>query len=79
MRKTKRNWLLYSVSGLVLIGLGLSVFGEALLLKYEKADFLVWFGLGTLSLVIINAGVSLFGQGVVFRVKMEKGRTFKNF
>ncbi|WP_114750382.1 hypothetical protein [Pleomorphovibrio marinus] len=71
MRKTKRNWLLYSISGLVLIGFGLSVFGEALILKYEEADFLAWFGLGTLSLIIINAGISLFGQGVVCRVKME--------
>ena len=70
MDKLKKKWLLYAVSGLVLIGMGLSVFGEALLLKYTGADFWVWFGLGTFSLVLINAGISIFGKGVVYKVKM---------
>ncbi len=72
MNKIKIKWLLFAVSGLILIGAGLSVFGEALLLKYDGAGFREWFVWGTLSLVLINAGISLFGQGVVYKVKFER-------
>lgn len=67
----KKKWLLYAVGGLILVGLGLSLFGHAIILKYDQARFLVWFGAGTLSLVLINAGISVFGQAVVFKVKLD--------
>jgi len=70
-KKLKKQWLLHAVGGLLLTGLGLSLFGEALIRKWENAplwDWLVW---GTLALVVFNAGVSLVGQAVVFRVKMD--------
>jgi hypothetical protein len=59
-------WLAFAVVGLVLIGLGLSLFGEAIIAKYEQES---WFWLGTGSLVIINSGISLVGQSVVYRLK----------
>mgnify|MGYP001791500631 FL=1 len=59
-------WLAFAVGGLVLIGLGLSLFGEALIAKYEQQS---WFWLGTISLIIVNSGISLVGQSVVYRIK----------
>lgn len=68
-------WLLSAIAGLILIGLGLSLFGEAVISKYEQRS---WFWLGTLSLVVVNSGVSLVGQSVVYRINYlrEKERQF---
>ncbi|MDA9151771.1 hypothetical protein N9N85_03395 [Schleiferiaceae bacterium] len=65
--KLKTKWLIYAVSGLLLVGAGLSVIGEAVLHKGAGAPF---FWLGTAGLVLFNAGLSLFGQAVVYRTKM---------
>ena len=35
----KLKWLTFSISGLILIGLGLSLLGEAIILKYEEEPF----------------------------------------
>lgn len=59
-----QKWLTYSISGLILIGAGVSVVGEAII---AKAGGSPWFLMGTAGLVILNAGVSVFGQGVVYR------------
>ncbi|MFW5695432.1 MAG: hypothetical protein ACOCYB_09695 [Alkalispirochaeta sp.] len=59
-----RKWLAFSIAGLILIGAGVSVVGEAVIAKAQGAP---WFLLGTVGLVILNAGVSVFGQGVVYR------------
>ena len=34
--KTKITWLIYSITGLLLLGLGLSLLGEAIIFKMEK-------------------------------------------
>nr|WKN38083.1 hypothetical protein K4G66_05115 [Tunicatimonas sp. TK19036] len=68
MKKRYFNyWLIFAIAGLILIGLGLSLFGEAIIAKYERQN---WFWLGSLSLIIVNAGISLVGQSVVYRVKL---------
>lgn len=67
MRKLKRNWLGYSITGLILIGAGISIVGEANSLKMNDEP---WFWLGTLGLVVLNSGVSIFGEGVVYRVRL---------
>jgi len=59
-------WLASAVGGLVLIGFGLSLFGEAVIAKYEQEN---WFWPGTISLIVINSGISLVGQSVVYRLK----------
>jgi hypothetical protein len=61
------KWLFYSILGLVLIGAGFSVAGEAII---RKAAGEPWFWMGTGGLVILNAGISCFGSGVVSRVRM---------
>lgn len=71
-KEIKKKWLLYAVGGLLLIGLGMSLFGHAVILKYENSSFLDWFGTGTLSLVLLNTGISFFGQAVVFKVKLDE-------
>jgi hypothetical protein len=55
-RQIKRWWLFFSISGLTLIGLGLSVMGEALIRKYESITLNDWFWWGTTALIIINTG-----------------------
>ena len=67
-KKHYRNyWLLFAISGLVLIGFGLSLFGEALIAKYEGRP---WFWVGTLSFIVINSGISMVGTSVVYRVQL---------
>ena len=50
----KLKWLTYSIIGLLLFGFGLSLLGEAILLKNNNEPFF-WFG--TLALVVINSGL----------------------
>lgn len=69
--KLKKYWLMHAVGGLLLTGFGLSLFGEALIRKWENADFWEWALWGTLALIVFNAGISLVGQAVIFRVKMD--------
>jgi hypothetical protein len=71
-KNLKLNWLIYSIGGLLLIGAGLSLFGEALTIKINPLDTRSWFWWGTASLVVFNSGISLFGQGVIYRVRMDK-------
>ena len=59
-------WLVSAIAGLVLIGFGLSLFGEAVIAKYEQR---AWFWLGTTSLIVVNSGVSLVGQSIEYRIK----------
>ena len=70
-KSLKKKWLIFSISGLVLTGFGLSLFGEASYLKNTDAPTWVWVLLGAAALVVFNSGLSLFGQGVIFRVKMD--------
>ncbi len=69
----KSKWLLFSIIGLVLVGAGLSIFGEALLLKFNPlSSFQSWFWMGTLSLVLINSGLSFIGQAVIYKIRFER-------
>ncbi|MEL6535680.1 MAG: hypothetical protein AAFQ98_09730 [Bacteroidota bacterium] len=60
--------------GLILIGAGLCVFGEALLIKGDEGAFWSWFWWGTGGLVLINAGISIMGQAIIYRVKYEQSK-----
>lgn len=64
---TKTLWLVYSILGLVLIGAGVSMVGEAVI---RKAASEPWFWMGTAGLVVLNSGVSVFGQAVVYRIRL---------
>lgn len=64
----KIKWLFYSISSLLLLGIGLSILGEAVILKYTHNDD--WFIWGALALIITNSGLCLFGQAVIEKVKI---------
>jgi len=63
----KIKWLIYAVSGLLFFGFGLSLLGEAILLKYNHSDY--WIAGGTIALVVTNTGLCLFGQAIIIKVK----------
>ncbi|MEM6645253.1 MAG: hypothetical protein AAF730_03280 [Bacteroidota bacterium] len=67
-----KKWKLLAPLGLVLIGLGVSLVGEAVLLKGGEAGFWSWFGMGTFSLVVLNAGICVFGDAVKHRAHYER-------
>ena len=61
------KWLFFSILGLLLVGFGLSIFGEAIIVKYEnKGD---WFLLGTISLITVNLGLCFLGQAIIEKIK----------
>ena len=64
----KKKWFLYSVGSLLTFGLGLSLLGEAIIMKYKNSEN--WVLLGTLSLVVTNSGLCLFGQAVIEKTKI---------
>ena len=66
----KLKWLTYSIIGLLLFGFGLSLLGEAILLKNNNEPFF-WFG--TLALVVINSGLCFFGNAIIFKIKLDRG------
>lgn len=70
----KRKWLKFSVGGILLMGFGLSLLGEAGILKMSGSGFVNWFGLGTLALAVFFAGLSLFGQAVVFKSQIDNSK-----
>lgn len=77
--KLRNKWLLYSGGGLALVGLGLSLFGEALHMKHTVTAGFEWVLFGTLSLVVFNAGLAVFGQGVVFKSQLDYKKNRKKF
>ena len=65
----KTKWLIYSISGLLFFGMGLSLLGEAILSKYIQNDN--WVLLGILALVITNTGLCLFSQAIIEKIKLN--------
>ncbi|PRY90382.1 hypothetical protein [Mongoliibacter ruber] len=77
-KNIKLKWLLFATIGLLLMGFGLSLFGDAVATKMQKADFLEWFVYGTVSLSVFFAGLSVFGQAVVYKVLIEISKSRNN-
>lgn len=68
-RNTSRNrlrWWLYSVGGLLFIGAGLSILGEAIIAKSRGE---AWFLVGTLAIILVNTGICLVAGAVIVRLK----------
>ena len=64
----KKKWLFYSITGLLMFGMGLSILGESIILKYKQSDD--WFLWGAFALIITNSGLCFFGQAVIEKVKI---------
>lgn len=68
------KWRLFAPLGLVSIGFGLSLTGEATLRKGAGAPARRWVLLGTLGLCAVNSGIALFGDAVKARARHEQAR-----
>ncbi|MDC1217411.1 hypothetical protein N8131_04775 [Flavobacteriaceae bacterium] len=66
----KKKWWLYSVLGLLLLGFGLSLLGEAII--YKSQNDYKWFYWGTAALIVFNTGIALVGRAIVLKVKISK-------
>ena len=60
-----RAWARLAPSGLIAVGLGASLIGEATLRKGRGEAYALY---GTAALVVFNAGLGLFGEAVRHRV-----------
>lgn len=70
MLKTEKTaWLIKGIGGLLCVGLGLSIFGEAVAHKINQQS---WFWLGTLSLVVFNFGLCLMFDSHNHQLRLEK-------
>lgn len=63
---------MYAVTGILVMGFGLSVMGEALIAKAMGKSFVNWFLVGTSGLALIFAGLSVFGQAIVFKTLIDQ-------
>ena len=68
----KRKWFRLGTLSMVIIGLGVSLIGEAIILKANQASWLEWAGLGTFALVVFNAGLCVLGESVACKVHYER-------
>ena len=68
-KKIKIYWIIYSITGLLLLGFGLSLLGEAILFKMVN-DF-SWLYWGTASLVVFNSGICFVGKAIITKLKMH--------
>ncbi len=66
----KIKWLVYSVSGLLLNGFGLSLLGEAI--RFKINDDFNWFYIGTLALIVFNSGICFIGKAILLKVRISK-------
>lgn len=72
--RLRKRWLIFSIVGLILVGAGVSVTGEAIILKAGDAATIDWFLLGAAGLIVLNSGLSFFGRGVVEKVRLDRHR-----
>lgn len=63
-KNLRKKWFWYAVIGLVLVGAGISVVGEAIIAKSNEE---AWFLFGTFGLILVNLGLCFFGTAVGLR------------
>jgi hypothetical protein len=71
MNEHYSKWDELAPRGLLLIGLGLSIVGEAIEAKGRGVSFLNWFIKGLVGMIALNSGVALFGEAVKNRTLYE--------
>jgi len=69
-KQLHQRWLVYAVAGLATFGFGLSLVGDAIMVRAAGATFWRWFAYGALALVVTNTGLCLFGQAVIYRIQL---------
>lgn len=71
MNENYEKWDELAPRGLVLIGLGLSIIGQAISAKSKRKPIWRWFIMGTIGLVIFNSGIAVFGESIKHRTLYE--------
>ena len=66
----KIKWLICSISGLMLLGLGLSLLGEAIIFKISNN--INWFYMGTIALVVFNSGICMVAEPTLILYQIRK-------
>jgi len=69
------KWLIESILGMILIGFGLSFFGQVVIYKSSGEPLRKWFLWGTISLIVVNAGICVFGDAIKQRIVYETAQT----
>jgi hypothetical protein len=64
-------WSTNAPRGLLLIGAGISIVGQAIVLKAQRKAGWQWFLMGFLGLIVLNSGVAIFGESVKHRTLYE--------
>ena len=63
----KIKWIGISIISLLLIGMGLSILGEAIILKNNDKSYFI---MGTFALVIINSGLCFLGEAIILKIQL---------
>jgi uncharacterized membrane protein HdeD (DUF308 family) len=64
-------WSSNAPRGLLLIGTGIAVIGQAISLKAQRKPGWQWFLLGALGLMVFNSGLFRYGESVKHRTLYE--------
>lgn len=67
MNEHYQKWDEMAPRGMLSIGFGLTMIGQAVLQRSRGRGFLVWFITGTIGLVAFNAGLAFFGEAIKHR------------
>jgi hypothetical protein len=67
-----KQWSELAPRGLLMIGAGISIIGQATILKARRKPGIAWIVLGTFGLIVLNAGISMFGDAVKHRTMYEQ-------
>ncbi|MGI4894547.1 MAG: hypothetical protein ACRYF3_05470 [Janthinobacterium lividum] len=68
-----RAWKTLAPTGLLLVGLGVSVIADAAIRRSTAVRSAGWIAEGTVGLVAMNSGISLFGEAVKRRAVLDVG------
>lgn len=68
LNENYEKWNAFSFIGLVIIGLGLSLTGNAIISKSKGKG---WFFKGLVALIVTNSGIAIFGEAVKARALYE--------
>ena len=71
MNEHYQKWDEMAPRGMLTIGFGLTMLGEAIRSRGKGRGFLIWFIKGTIALIAINAGIAMFGESVKHRTLYE--------
>lgn len=67
----RKKWLYGAIGGILLMGFGLSLLGNSIMMKYENDILFEWFIVGTVALSLFFAGLSVFGNAVINKSQID--------